>query len=216
MIFQNIEWLMCPPPLLRTAVRMFSGTMAQLLASSSSMRLAGQVGRGFQRLIEVGDVGVVVLAVMDLHRLLVDVRLQGVGRVRQRWKCEWHIVSPVLSPLRYFKASARRNMVVSSKCRVKICIPTGSPVGRLTARHAHARDSRQASGDGVDIGKVHRDGIVYLLSERECGERRHGRDYRVHFLEGVREIARHQRRAPSAPSNNTRRNTRGSARTCPA
>src|ERR1035438_6872527 len=32
MIFQNMEWLMWPPPLFRTAVRMFSGTMALLIA----------------------------------------------------------------------------------------------------------------------------------------------------------------------------------------
>ena len=87
---------MWPPPLLRTAVRMFSGTMAQLLASSSSMRLVGQVRRGFQRLVQIGHVGVVMLAVMDLHRHLVDVRLQRVGRVGQRRKCEWHMQSPYL------------------------------------------------------------------------------------------------------------------------
>ncbi len=86
---------MWPPPLLRTAVRMFSGTMAQLLASSSSIGFAGQVGRRFQRLVQVGDVGVVVFAVVDLHRHLVDVRLQRVGRVGQRRKCEWHIESPL-------------------------------------------------------------------------------------------------------------------------
>ena len=44
MMVQNIEWLMWPPPLLRTAVRMFSGTMAQLLASSSSMLLPARSG----------------------------------------------------------------------------------------------------------------------------------------------------------------------------
>ena len=78
MIFQNMEWLMWPPPLLRTAVRMFSGTMAQLLASSSSMVLPARSGGRFQRLVQVGDVGVVVLAVVDFHGHLVDVRLQRV------------------------------------------------------------------------------------------------------------------------------------------
>src|SRR5262249_32261593 len=44
MIFQNIEWFMCPPPLLRTAVRIDSGTMAQLLARSSSTVLLARSG----------------------------------------------------------------------------------------------------------------------------------------------------------------------------
>ena len=88
---------MCPPPLLRTAVRIFSGTIAQLLASSSSMLLFGQIGSRLQRLVQVGDVSVVVLAVMDLHRHFVDVRLERIGRIGQWWKCEWHIVSSISS-----------------------------------------------------------------------------------------------------------------------
>src|ERR1700731_2202163 len=43
-ICQNMEWLMWPPPLLRTAVRMFSGTIVQLLASNSSTVLLCKVG----------------------------------------------------------------------------------------------------------------------------------------------------------------------------
>src|SRR5260370_36422112 len=35
MIFQNMEWLMWPPPLLRTAVGVVSGTKAQLFATNS-------------------------------------------------------------------------------------------------------------------------------------------------------------------------------------
>ena len=35
-ISQKRVWLWCPPALLRTAVRIFSGTMAQVLARSSS------------------------------------------------------------------------------------------------------------------------------------------------------------------------------------
>src|SRR5271168_2873133 len=31
--FQNIEWFQWPPPLLRTAVRIFSGTLSRLLRS---------------------------------------------------------------------------------------------------------------------------------------------------------------------------------------
>ena len=79
MIVQNMEWLMWPPPLLRTAVRMFSGTMAQLLASSSSIDLFGQIGRRFQRLVQIGHVGVVVLAMVDLHGHLVDVGSSASG-----------------------------------------------------------------------------------------------------------------------------------------
>src|SRR5512146_3328026 len=43
MIVQKREWLEWPPALLRTAVRMFSGTMAQLLASSSSRDLPARL-----------------------------------------------------------------------------------------------------------------------------------------------------------------------------
>src|SRR5260370_30358795 len=35
MIFQNMAWVMWPPPLLRTAGRVFSGTMAQFVAQNS-------------------------------------------------------------------------------------------------------------------------------------------------------------------------------------
>ena len=81
MIFQNIEWLMWPPPLLRTAVRMFSGTMAQLFGQQFLDGLAGQVGRRFQRLVQIGHVRLVVLAMVNLHGHFVDVRLQ---RIRAR------------------------------------------------------------------------------------------------------------------------------------
>src|SRR6266550_613368 len=39
-----------------------------------------------QRVVEVGDVGLVMLTVVDLHRLRVDVRLEGREIVRQRRK----------------------------------------------------------------------------------------------------------------------------------
>ncbi len=84
MIFQNIEWLMWPPPLLRTAVRMFSGTMAQLLRQQFLHGLAGQIGRRFQRFVQIGDIGVVVFAMVDFHRHLIDVWLQSIGCVGQR------------------------------------------------------------------------------------------------------------------------------------
>src|SRR5260370_12679559 len=53
MIFQNIEWLMWPPPLLRTAVLIFSGTMAQLLASSSSTVLFARAGADSNALLRL-------------------------------------------------------------------------------------------------------------------------------------------------------------------
>ncbi len=37
MICQNIEWLRCPPPLLRTAVRIASGTVLMPFTSSSML-----------------------------------------------------------------------------------------------------------------------------------------------------------------------------------
>src|ERR1700722_9802893 len=43
-ICQNMEWLIWPPPLLRTAVLMASGTMAQLFASNSSTVLLCRSG----------------------------------------------------------------------------------------------------------------------------------------------------------------------------
>src|ERR1035437_8596376 len=103
--------------------------------------LVRQGGGRFQRFVQVGDIRVMVLAVVDLHRHFVDVRLQRIGRIGQWRKCERH--SDLLYPLvgarhaspecnqagspAFSKASASRNMVVSSKCLVKICIPTGNP-----------------------------------------------------------------------------------------
>ena len=51
MICQNMLWFQCPPPLLRTAVRMFSGTIAQLLASSSSMLFDARAGADSRALL---------------------------------------------------------------------------------------------------------------------------------------------------------------------
>src|SRR6476660_1804106 len=53
MICQNIEWLMWPPPLLRTAVRIFSGTMAQLFANSSSIVLPARSGADSSALLRL-------------------------------------------------------------------------------------------------------------------------------------------------------------------
>ena len=83
MISQNIVWLTWPPPLLRTAVRMSSGTVLmpfdQILDA-----LALQLGVLLERRVEVVHVRRVVLVVVDLHRLFVDVRLQRVVVVGKR------------------------------------------------------------------------------------------------------------------------------------
>ncbi len=75
-------WLACPPPLLITFWRMASGTLVDLAEQlldrlGLQIRVAGQGG------VEVVHVGLVVLAVVDLHRHLVDGLFQGVGRVGQ-------------------------------------------------------------------------------------------------------------------------------------
>jgi len=41
-------------------------------------------------LVEVGDVGLVMLAVVNLHRLSVDVRFQGFLRVGEWGQLMWH------------------------------------------------------------------------------------------------------------------------------
>src|SRR4051812_46332703 len=44
-----------------------------------------------ERRIQVGHVRIVMLVVMDLHRLGIDVRFQGVVRIWQRRQCVWHV-----------------------------------------------------------------------------------------------------------------------------
>ena len=75
MIVQNIEWLAWPPPLLRTAARMSSGTFS-MLRHRSSMLCSGKTF-AFERRVQIRHVSVVMLVVMDLHRLGVDVRFQA-------------------------------------------------------------------------------------------------------------------------------------------
>ena len=77
---------MWPPPLLRTAVRMFSGTLL-ICAQQFLDRKLLEVGVAFESLVEIGDVCGVVLVVMDLHRLRVDVRFECVERIRERRQC---------------------------------------------------------------------------------------------------------------------------------
>ena len=45
-----------------------------------------QIGVSFERLIQVRDVSVVMFVVMNFHRHLIDVGLQRVAGVRERWK----------------------------------------------------------------------------------------------------------------------------------
>ena len=81
MICQNMEWLTWPPPLLRTAVRMPSGTAFRSLDQVFE-RLAFEVGALLERLVEVVHIRGMVLVVMDFHRLRVDVGFEGVVRIR--------------------------------------------------------------------------------------------------------------------------------------
>jgi hypothetical protein len=67
MISQNMVWFTWPPPLLRTAVRMFSGTMAQVVGQQLLERPLQQVRRGLQRLVQVVHIRGVVAGVMNLH-----------------------------------------------------------------------------------------------------------------------------------------------------
>src|SRR5208282_2924050 len=52
--------------------------------------LAGQAWRRLQRLIQIGYVSSMVLAMVNLHGHLIDIRFQRVKSVGQRWKCERH------------------------------------------------------------------------------------------------------------------------------
>ena len=47
-------------------------------------RLVGQLRCGFQRLVQVRHVRVVVLAMVNLHGLGINVRLEGIRGVRKR------------------------------------------------------------------------------------------------------------------------------------
>jgi hypothetical protein len=82
--FQNSEWFQWPPPLLRTAVRMSSGTPPG--RERSSRLFVVQLGVLLERGVQVGHVRLVMLAVMNLHRLRVDVRFERGEVVRQGWQ----------------------------------------------------------------------------------------------------------------------------------
>ena len=53
----------------------------------------GEVGLGGDGGVEVGDVGLVVFAVVDLHGGGVDGGLESVGGVGKRGECGGHVVS---------------------------------------------------------------------------------------------------------------------------
>ena len=60
---------------------MSSGTASRLLINSSTDFFC-QLRLAFERVVHVGDVSLVMLGVMDLHRLRVDVRLERIVGVR--------------------------------------------------------------------------------------------------------------------------------------
>ena len=83
MICQKSEWLACPPPLFRTAVRIAFGQRVQV-GDQLLDRLALMIRMILERVVQVVDISRMVLVVMDLHRLGVDVRLEGAVVVGQR------------------------------------------------------------------------------------------------------------------------------------
>ncbi|CCJ87147.1 sodA [Cronobacter dublinensis 582] len=54
-------------------------------------RQVRQFRQAFQRRVGVVDVSLVMFGVMDFHRLLVEMRFQGVVSVRQGWQCIAHV-----------------------------------------------------------------------------------------------------------------------------
>jgi hypothetical protein len=82
-------------------VRVAAGVVADrgLLVRGERLEVAQHVLDGavrplgpLERLVRVVHVRLVVLAVVDLHRARVDVRLEGVVRVRQVGQCESHLL----------------------------------------------------------------------------------------------------------------------------
>ena len=71
---------------------MSSGTLFRSLISSSAVLLR-QFRVLLNRGVEIGDIGLVMLVVVQVHRRLVNVRLQGVVVVGQRGYFESHVNS---------------------------------------------------------------------------------------------------------------------------
>ena len=149
MIVQNSEWLAWPPPLLRTAVRMFSGTLS-MLRHKSSMVCLSTLGP-CERLVQIGDVGLVMLVVMDFHRLGVDVRLQGVGRIRQIGKCVWPWLCLLVSGFVHGCVDGQHTAARPHDNR-----PSGSRSARWPSDNLRRRVERKCRGDASN-SPAHRD-----------------------------------------------------------
>ena len=67
------------------------GNFAAFVGEQFFDRQILQIGQVLQRRIQIRDIGVVMLAVMDFHGLLVDMRFEGVGSIRQRWQRKSHV-----------------------------------------------------------------------------------------------------------------------------
>src|SRR6185295_16022321 len=120
-------------------------------------RQGGEGVLAFESLIEIGDVGVVMLAVVDLHGHLVDVGFERIGRIRKWWKNVGHrtllFSSRLLSHSFSFrrlqipwecapgKQSARAGNVPDKIWKPCRATPSGAEA-RLEARHC-------SPGDGV-------------------------------------------------------------------
>jgi len=63
---------------------------AQVVGQQLLDGLAGQARRRLQHLIQIAYVSSMMLAMVNLHGHLIDIRFQRVKSVGQRWKCEWH------------------------------------------------------------------------------------------------------------------------------
>ncbi len=57
-----------------------------------------------------------------------------------------------------------------------------------TAGHRHRRQAGQIRADGIDVVQVHRDRIVGLRADRECGRRRRRSHQHVDFAECALEV----------------------------
>src|ERR1700731_324133 len=78
-------------------------------------REALKVGRGFERLVKIGDVSIVMLVVMDLHGLRANVRLEGVEGVWQRRQRMSHLGGCSLS-----RSGSHICLLISSSCAIII------------------------------------------------------------------------------------------------
>jgi len=93
MIVQNMEWFTWPPPLLRTTVRTSSGTLFQI-AEQVFGRVLAEVGVLLDGAVQIGDVGLVVLVVVQMHGFGVDVRFQSGVIIGKRWNFVCQSIPP--------------------------------------------------------------------------------------------------------------------------